>query len=280
VREILAKSERYLAERDVDGPRLSAQVLLAKALDLDRLGLIMAMDRPLIPGELDAVRPLIARRGRGEPTAYILGEREFYGLDFMVAPATLIPRPETELLIDRSRKLFPDGALTAFADLGTGSGCLAVTLATLFPGAQGLALDVSGAALVIARQNAARHAVADRLIFLEADFAALPQRQDGYQLIVSNPPYVSAAEYQECSREVRDFEPLSALTPGETGLEAVPAVARTAFDALASGGWLLVEIGWKQGPDAARLLTEAGFAAVAVRRDLAGLDRVVEGQKP
>ena len=280
VREILAKSDRYLAERGIDSPRLSAQVLLAKALDLDRLGLILAMDRPLTPDELDAVRPLIARRGRGEPTAYILGEREFYGLDCCVTPATLIPRPETELIIDRARKLFPDAALTTFADLGTGSGCLAVTLATYFPQAQGLALDVSGEALAIARQNAVRHAVADRLTFLKADFAALPQCPGGYGLIVSNPPYVSAAEYRECSREVRDFEPACALTPGETGLEAVPTVARTASAALAPGGWLLVEIGWKQGPAAAAIMTEAGLAEVAVRRDLAGCDRVVEGCLP
>jgi release factor glutamine methyltransferase len=280
VREILAKSESYLAERGIDSPRLSAQIVVAKALEMDRLGLILAMDRPLTPDELDAVRPLVARRGRGEPTAYILGEREFYGLDFAVTPATLIPRPETEGIIDRARELFPDGALTRFADLGAGSGCLAVTLATLFPTAQGLALDQSGAALEVARQNAVRHAVADRLTFLEADFAALPPCADGYDLIVSNPPYVSAAEYRECSREVRDFEPICALVPGESGLEAVPVVARAASARLRPGGWLLVEIGWKQGPAAAALLTEAGFADVAVSRDLAGCDRVVAGRKP
>lgn len=280
VREILAKSEGYLAERDIDSPRLSAQLLVAKALDMDRLGLILAMDRPLTPDELDAVRPLIARRGRGEPAAYILGEREFYGLDFTVTPATLIPRPETECLIDRARELFPDGDLTSFADLGTGSGCLAVTLATLFPAAHGLALDKSPDALAVARQNAEHHKVVDRLAFVEADFATLPQCDGGYALVVSNPPYVSAAEYRECSREVRAFEPLTALVPGESGLEAVPVVARAAYARLRPGGWLLVEIGWKQGPDAAALLAEAGFADVAVRRDLAGCDRVVEGRKP
>ena len=112
------------------------------------------------------------------------------------------------------------------------------------------------------------------------DFAALPAREGGYGLIVSNPPYVSAGEYRECSREVRAFEPASALTPGETGLEAVPVVARAAFGALAAGGWVLVEIGWKQGGAAADILTACGFAAVAVRRDLAGCDRVVEGRRP
>jgi release factor glutamine methyltransferase len=280
VREILAKSERYLTEKGVDAPRLSAQLLLAEALGLDRLGLVLGMDRPLTPGELDAFRPLVARRGRGEPVAYILGEREFYGLDFVVTPATLIPRPETEGIIDRALELFPGGVLGSFVDLGTGSGCLAVTLAVKFPKAMGLALDASPAALAVARQNAARHGVEGRLIFTAADFSALPARPGGYGLIVSNPPYVSAAEYRECSREVRDFEPASALVPGDSGLEAVPPVAAAAFAALAAGGRLLVEIGWKQGKEAAAILAGCGFADVAVRRDLAGCDRIVEGRRP
>jgi len=280
VREILGKSEGYLREKGVDAPRLSAQLLLAKVLGLDRLGLVLAMDRPLSVEELDGYRPLIARRGKGEPVAYLLGEREFFGLDFMVTPDTLIPRPETELIVERALELFPQGALSRFADLGTGSGCLAVTLAVKFPQAQGLALDKSSGALAVARENAAKHGVADRLDFVEADFAALPETAGGYALVVSNPPYVTAAEYRECSKEVRDFEPQGALVPGETGLEAVPVVARAAMARLAPGGVLLVEIGWKQGSEVAALLAEAGFADVAVRRDLAGHDRMVEGRKP
>lgn len=280
VRDILKKAEDYLADKGVDAPRLSAQLLLASVLELDRLGLVLAMDRPLTPGELDRFRPLVARRGRGEPVAYLLGEREFYGLDFSVTPATLIPRPETEGLVDRALALFPDGNLAAFADLGTGSGCLAVTLAVRFPTAVGLALDASAAALDIARQNAERHHVAGRLTFVQADFAALPAHPGGYALIVSNPPYVSRDEYEACSGEVRDFEPESALVPGDSGLEAVPVVARAALAALAPGGTLLVEIGWKQGAAAAAILTDSGFADVGVRKDLAGCDRVVEGRKP
>ena len=280
IREILQKTEGYFQEKGVDAPRLSAQLLLAHALGLDRLGLVLAMDRPLDAAELDAFRPLVARRGRGEPVAYLLGEREFYGLPFAVTPATLIPRPETELVIDRSLELFPGDGADRFADLGTGSGCLAVTLAVKWPQARGVALDKSAAALDVARQNAVRHGVDGRLDFAEADFAALPEHAGGYGLIVSNPPYVSAAEYRACSSEVRDYEPHSALVPGESGLEALPVVAGTAFARLAPDGWLLVEIGWEQGPDAAAILRTAGFADVAVRRDLAGHDRVVEGRKP
>lgn len=280
VREILGKTERYLADKGVDAPKLSAQLVLAQALGLDRLGLLLAMDRPLTSDELDAVRPLVARRGHGEPVAQILGVREFYGRDFAVTPATLIPRPETEGLVDRVKELFPDGRLAAFADLGTGSGCLAVTLAVEFPQASGLALDASPDALAVARQNAARHNVGERLTFVDGDFTTLPGLDGGYACIVSNPPYVSEAEYRECSREVRDFEPKSALVPGPTGLEAIPVVAATARKSLASGGWLLVEIGWRQGPDAAALVASAGFVDVAVRRDLAGRDRLVEGRRP
>jgi release factor glutamine methyltransferase len=280
VRDILGKTETYLAERAVDAPKLSAQLLLAQALGLDRLGLILAMDRPLTPAELDTVRPLVARRGRGEPVAHILGSREFYGLDFAVTPATLIPRPETEGLIDRAKAHFPNSRLASFADLGTGSGCLAVTLAVTFPKAVGLALDASPAALDVARANAARHGVIGRLTFLEADFAALPHRDGGYDLIVSNPPYVSQAEYAACSREVRDFEPVTALVPGETGLEALPSVARTAATALAPGGWLLLEIGWRQAAEAGAILAQCGLSDLAVRRDLAGHDRLMEGRRP
>ena len=280
VREILVKTERYLADKGVDAPKLSAQLVVAQALGLDRLGLLLAMDRPLTPDELDVVRPLVARRGHGEPVAQILGVREFYGRDFAVTPATLVPRPETEGLVDRVKELFPDGRLAAFADLGTGSGCLAVTLAVEFPQAVGLALDASPDALALARQNAARHNVGERLTFVDGDFTALPGLDGGYACIVSNPPYVSEAEYRECSREVRDFEPKSALVPGPTGLEAIPVVAATARKSLAPGGWLLVEIGWRQGPDAAALVASAGFVDVAVRRDLAGRDRLVEGRRP
>lgn len=280
VREILQKTEAYLTEKGVDAPRLSAQLLLAHVLGLDRLGLVLAMDRPLVAAEVDAFRPLVARRGQGEPVAYLLGEREFYGLEFAVTPATLIPRPETEGIVDRAVKLFDAGGPEWFADLGTGSGCLAVTLAVKWPTARGVALDNSAGALDVARKNAVRHGVAGRVEFVEADFAGLPETAGGFGLIVSNPPYVSAQEYRECSVEVRDYEPFGALVPGEGGLEAVPVVARTAFARLAPGGWLLVEIGWKQGGDVASILREAGFGNVAVRRDLAGCDRVVEGQKP
>lgn len=282
IREILQKTEAYFIEKGVDSPRLSAQLVLAKGLELDRMALILNLDRPLAPAELDALRPLVARRGRGEPTAYILGEREFYSLAFAVCPDVLVPRPETELLLETALGLLADVESPRAADLGCGSGCLAVGLAVHLPKARVTALDRCPRALEVARSNACRHNVAERMDFVAADFSGLPEAPGGYHLVVSNPPYVSAEEYAALSPEVARFEPAQALTPGPTGLEAYPAVLAAARERLAPGGTLAVEIGWRQGPAVKALFADPahGFHDVRVLKDLAGLDRVVMGRKP
>lgn len=280
VRDILAKSESYLAGRGVDSPRLSAQMLLAHVLGLERLGLFLDMDRPLSDPELARCRELVARRGRGEPAAYLVGEREFYGLDFTVTPDVLIPRPETEGIVERAEALFPHDGRVRFADLGTGSGCLAVTLAVRFPGWTGLAVDKSAAALAVARENARRHGVAERLEFVCGDFSVLCDRRELYGLVVSNPPYVSEAEFRGVSPEVAGFEPKSALVPqsgapgGAAGDECFPVLAGIVRECLAPDGVFLMEMGCTQADAARRAF--AGFAGTTVRRDLAGLDRLLE----
>ena len=287
LRHILAKTETYFREKNLDSPRLSAQLILGKGLGVDRMGLFLNLDRPMLPTELDALRPLVARRGRGEPVAYIIGEREFFSMAFTVDSNVLIPRPETEHIVEEALRAFPREAELVFADLGTGSGCLAVTIAAQFPAARGVALDVSPGALAVARANAAKHNVEARLEFVQGTFTDLPVQPCGYTLIVSNPPYVSEAEYGELSPEVAAFEPRGALVPdtgapGAGGLEAYPEVARVARDRLAPGGVLILEIGWKQGQAVKELLEspEFGFEGVGVLKDLAGLDRVVIGRKP
>jgi len=279
VRDILRKTETYFLEKGVDSPRLCAQVLVSSGLGLDRLGLFMDMDRPLRPAELDSVRPLVARRGKGEPLAYIIGEREFFSLAFEVGPDVLIPRPETEMLVEQALALHGVDEAVRFADLGTGSGCLAVTLAVKLPASHGTALDLSPGALAIARRNAARHGVEDRLSFVQDTFSGLPSVPGGYHLVVSNPPYVSQEEFAELSVEVARFEPLSALVPGEGGLEAYPEVAAAAHGTLAPGGVVMLEIGWRQGQAVRGILESAGFKDAAVLKDLAGLDRVVTAVK-
>ena len=294
VREILGKTEVYLREKNVDSPRLSAQLLLAKGLEMDRIHLIVNLDRPLKEAELAVIRPLVARRGKGEPMAYILGEREFYGLNFMVSPEVLIPRPETELLIEEALRLFTKDAPLTVADLGCGSGCLAVTLAKQFPCATVTALDLSPTALAVALQNAEKHGVSASVACVQGDFATLPLVAGGYDLIVSNPPYVSQAEYAELSPEVACFEPRCALVPqvqdvpgrpnaccAASGLEAYPVVVAVAQRCLKPMGILAMEIGWKQGEALKALLesVEFGFESVTVLKDLAGHDRVVLGRK-
>jgi release factor glutamine methyltransferase len=282
VRDILAKSEDYLTGRGVDSPRLSAQMLLAHVLGLERLGLFLDMDRPLAEPELARCRELVVRRGRGEPAAYLVGEREFYGLAFVVGPDVLIPRPETEGIIERAEELFPSDARLRFADLGTGSGCLAVTLAVRFPEATGVALDKSPKALAVARENARRHGVSERIEFVCGDFSALSARGESFGLVVANPPYVSQAEYVAASREVAGFEPKSALVPesdapgGATGCECFPVLARVARQCLEPGGVMLMEMGCTQAAAAREAF--AGCAAAEVRRDLAGLDRLLEAR--
>jgi len=277
VRDILHKSSAFLAERGVDSPSLSAQLLLGKALGLTRLDLLLQSDRPLAEPELAKARDLVRRRGQGEPVAYILGEKEFYGLAFAVTPACLIPRPETEHIVEEAEARFPREGELAFADLGTGSGCLAVALAVRFPQARGLAVDLSAEALDVARANADRHGVGERLCFAQGDFAdlaGLGVEPGSLDCIAANPPYVSAAEYVEVSPEVRNFEPKGALTPGPTGLEAIVALAPAARAALKPGGLLLLEMGWTQAAAVRGILESAGFAEVRIRKDLASRDRV------
>lgn len=283
LREALRAAQERLTRAGVDSPALSARLLAGRVLGLDAVRVLTEGCRVLSEAERAAFEALAARREQGEPVAYILGEREFYGLSFRVGPGALIPRPETELLVDTARESFPEDAALRFLDLGTGSGALAVALAHVFPAARGLALDRSPAALEIARDNAVRLGVAGRLEVVRADFTApLPARD--VDLIVANPPYVSWREYAELDREVAGFEPREALLSGDArgdGLEHVRGLAPRAAAALRPGGLLLVEIGWLQGAAGVEVLRDPalGLKDVRVLRDLAGLDRVLAARR-
>ncbi len=276
VRDILKKSEAFLAERGVDSPRLSAELLLAETLGLDRLHLFLDLDRPLAEAEVARARALVARRGRGEPVAQILGRKEFFGLEFVVSRDVLVPRPETEQLLEEAQARLPKDAAFLAADLGTGSGCLAVGLAVLFPRARVAAVDVSPAALALARDNAARHGVLERVLLARADAGRCPLADASCLLALANPPYVNARDYERLSPEVRDFEPRLALLGGEDGLDQVRAQAPEMARLLAPGGWGFMEIGWDQGAAALEIFRSlAAFSQAVVLRDLAGLERVV-----
>ncbi len=263
----------YFTDKGIDTPRLDAELLLAHTLELDRVGLYLNYDRPLTAPELDVIRPLVKRRGGREPLQYVIGQTEFWSLEFAVSPAVLIPRADTEILVEEA--LTHAGETGQLLDVGTGSGAILISLATELTGWKLTGLDISVAALEVAQENAQKHAVAGRIAWLQADLAELPVQR--FDLIVSNPPYIASAEWDELMPEVRCFEPQQALLARNNGLACYQHLARQAIDRLNPGGWLLVEIGYQQALAVQQLFTAAGLSDVYLRNDYAGQPRVVGG---
>lgn len=269
--EVLRRTREYLATRGADAPRLDAELLLADVLRCDRLALYTGFDRPLTRAETDAYRAHVARRARREPVAYILGTRAFRNLTLTVSPSVLIPRPETELLVEWALAVAPSGGRVL--DWGTGSGAIALALAHERPDLVVSGLERSEAALAVARVNDPD----GRVEWLLSDgFAGCAGRR--FDVIVANPPYIPAAELPQLAPEL-GFEPADALVSGPTGLEAFQAIAADGPGHLDEGGWLLAEIGMGQGEDVMALWRGVGLASVATRADLAGIDRVVAGRR-
>jgi release factor glutamine methyltransferase len=272
-RKVAAAAER-LREAGIPAgeARLDARLLAQAVLGwtTERMLASPSADEP--PAFGHQYEPLVARRAAREPLAYVLGRREFWGLDMEVSPAVLIPRPETELMVEAAlERLAPDAA-SRVADIGTGSGCLAVAIARERPLAHVTATDVSAAALAVARRNATRHGVADRVRFAETD---LLDGIDGpFDLIVSNPPYVAEADRPALPPEVRDYEPAGALFAGPDGLAVIGRLVTAAPAHLDSGGHLIIEFGAGQNRGVERLVARVeGLTLVEIRRDLAGVPR-------
>lgn len=282
--EMVAMAKAFLEKKGIEAARLESELLVAHALSLTRLKLFLELDRPLTPEEIDSARALLVRRGKREPTAYILGEREFHGRSFRVGPGVLVPRPETEHLVDRAREIAREREaagrpLRRAADLGTGSGCLAITLALEIAGLDVLAVDVSAAALEVARANAAR-LEARGVRFAEGDgFDLLEQeaRAGGkFDLVVSNPPYVARAERASLAPEVREHEPeLALFAPAHDPDYFARRLVELAPVLVAGGGCALVELGHDQAPRV-RALSESAGRKVRIHRDYAGIERVLE----
>jgi release factor glutamine methyltransferase len=251
---------------------LENRILLCHALGLTRVGLITQSERVLTATETATLHGLIARRQQGEPIAYIVGRREFFGLDFAVSEAVLIPRPDTELLVELAlERLVPHARVL---DMGTGSGAIAVAIAHSCPGAQVTALDVSEAALDVARANAAANKANVR--FLHSDwFTALEGEQ--FDLIASNPPYIADGDAHLAQGDLR-FEPTGALTDRADGLSALRSITAGAGAHLVPQGWLLMEHGYDQAAQVRQLLLEHGYGDVQSWRDLAGIERVTGGR--
>ena len=266
---------RLLARaRDLIDPA-DAALLLAHALGKSRSWLFAHADDAL--GEAEAARfdVLLARRAAGEPVAYLTGWRGFWTLELAVTPATLVPRPETELLVDLALARLPVDAPVRVADLGTGSGAIALAIASERPRAQVLATDASSAALDVARGNAARNGIGNVAFRLGSWLQ--PLGEDTFDLIASNPPYIAEGDPHLAQGDLR-FEPAMALSCGADGLDAIRVIVRDAPACLRPGGWLLLEHGWEQGDAVRALLAAAGFADVATERDLEQRDRVSLGR--
>jgi release factor glutamine methyltransferase len=286
VGRLLQWTADYLKSHNSESPRLDAEVLLAEALGCQRIELYTTFDD--VPGDdrRTAFRELVRRRAEGTPVAYLVGRREFYSLSFRVTPDVLIPRPETELLVVAVLDLVKEntaatgGQAPAIADIGAGSGIIAVCLAKNLLASHITAVDISPAALAVARDNAKQHGVADRIDFIQSDlFVAVPPDQQ-FDFVVSNPPYITAAEMEKLAPDVRKFEPYTALLAGPKGTEVIERLIPQAVARLRPGGHLLMEIS-PTIHDAVRSLLEADnrFDLGPTIKDLARLPRVVQARK-
>lgn len=246
IRDVLDWASKDFESRGISSARLDAELLVAEALGIERIGLYLDLNRPLLETERDAIRPLIARRREREPVAYILGRRDFYGRSFEVTNDVLIPRPDTETLVEHALSLIAKEGPARVLDVGTGSGAIAITLAAERPNAEVTATDISESALRVARDNAERLGVAERIRFEHADLMS----DDGpYDLLVSNPPYIRSSDLEGLEPEVRTHEPTTALEGGEDGLDVVRALLERAASAAHVGAALLIEVGRGQASD-------------------------------
>jgi release factor glutamine methyltransferase len=277
VLDVIRWTAARFGERGLATPRLDAELIVAHVLALPRIQLYVQSDRPLLATELADIRALIKRRQAGESVAYLVGKKEFWGLELAVDARVLVPRPDTETLIEEARARLEGVEAPRIADVGTGSGALAVTLAKLRPDAVVFASDVSAGALEVARGNAERLGVA--VTFLEGDLAAPLLPHAPFRLIVANLPYIPSADLAALPPEVR-AEPTLALDGGADGLDLVRRLIGAATALLAAGGALALEIGAGQAAATSALLAAAGFGQLSVRPDLAGVDRVVVGVWP
>ena len=280
VRRVLEWTAGHLQQYGSDSPRLDAEILLAHARGCKRIALYTHFDDPLSDAQRATMRTLVQRRAKHEPVAYLVGHREFFGLDFRVAPKVLIPRPDTETLVVELIERLKEHAKPRLLDLCTGTGCVAIAAAVNVPAANVVATDVSAEALEIARQNSADHGVSERIEFREGDLLSVLTPSDLFDVIASNPPYIPADELETLQADVRLHEPRAALDGGSDGLDFVRRLIEGVPRHLVPRGSLLIEIDATQADAVTELLESAGcFEEVTILKDLAGLARVACARK-
>jgi release factor glutamine methyltransferase len=281
---LLTWTADFFKQHGSDTPRLDAEVLLAAARGCQRIELYTAFDQLIDDASRSKFRELVRRRGEGEPVAYLVGHREFFSLRFRVNSDVLIPRPETELLVvrmlDLAKQQFSETADLRIADIGTGSGIIAICAARQYPRASVTAIDRSPAALAVAQENAAQHGVAERIEFVESDLFSAIGVERKFNIVASNPPYVSDAEFATLAPSIRNFEPRLALVAGPRGTEVIQRLVPEAADRLDSGGWLLQEVSPMIEPAVREIVSASSrFELGPTLKDSAGQPRVVQAKR-
>lgn len=275
----LASARAWGAEKlkrdGTEASALASDLLLGFVISRDRIFILSHAEETLPDDSWRRYRSLVRRHAEGEPLQYLTGEREFYGLDFQVTPAVLIPRPETEFLVEKALQILQENFSLDpyFADIGTGSGCIAVSIASEMPEARGIATDISGYAIEIAASNAHRHRVAERIRFICTNLLDCFRREPVFNLILSNPPYVALEEYDTLMSCVKDHEPHQALFGGRDGLDVYRRLAPEVSLRLKPGGYFIVEIGAGQGDAVRRLMQDSGLIFEEIIEDLQGIPR-------
>jgi release factor glutamine methyltransferase len=281
VGRLLTWTTDFLKGKGADSPRLDAEVLLAHARGCKRIELYTAFEEEPTEAVRTAFRELVGGRAKGTPVAYLVGQREFFSLNFDVTPDVLIPRPETETLVVRAIDLAKQhGGELRIADVGTGSGIIAVTMAKQVKKSQVMAIDVSPAAIEVAKRNAEKHGVADRVQFVESDLFSKVAVDKKFDLLLSNPPYVASEEMTTLQADVRDHEPHLALDGGKLGTEIIERLIPQAAERLNPGGWLLIEVGAENAGRVEELVRgNPTFELAETIKDIANLPRVVQAKR-
>ncbi len=272
-------STEYLKNKGIESPRINAELILAHILKMKRLDLYLSFDRPLKEDEIVLYRQFLKRRSEFEPLQYILGTVNFFGLDFKISSAVLIPRPETELLAEEIINEFKDQEFIKILDIGTGSGNIAITLAKFLPNSIIIATDISVEAIAIAVENAKSNGVSDKIIFAVNDiFSSENLTENNFDVIVSNPPYITSQDFKNLSKELKDYEPKAALTDSSNGLSFYDIISSKCNIYLKKGGKLFFELGYGHSENVQEIMKKNHFISISVKKDYQNIDRIIRGE--
>jgi len=278
VLEAINRSTEFFEKKNIESPRINAEHLLAHVLKCKRLDLYLAFDRPLQENEIDIYRELIVRRSKAEPLQYIIGSVEFFGFEFKVNSSVLIPRPETEILVEKALETVNKEASLKILDIGTGCGNIAISLAKNLPNSHLTAIDISEDAIKVAKENSDLNNINGQIIFQKIDFLNEESlNESSFDLIISNPPYIASSDYPGLKPELQNYEPKIALTDNNDGLSFFKEIAKKAKSLLKKNGRIFFEVGMGQAEEVKNTLIQNNFSEIEIYKDYSNIDRVVKG---